>query len=550
VICINSAPEVHCFCDSFGYSQRVELRTPGMDGTAHAEKQYDLTNTTITTEIVRCAHTKLNAPELVGGRSVAPCRNGMVLRAVKTATAVVGYAEGVQYFRVTDATIATGKPGVGVRAAPEGNSIAQAQLGALDTSAPAAVPVGSVALSTLPNRVMVQWPGVSDNSGGTGVAYYCLTRTGGPTRCSRTLGGLTDSTVAADTTYEYRFVTYDYHLNSAQSAAMTVRTPPAGAVDPRRIGVRGTGAYWGGMGENIDVLSGNLNFTLPLLKAQGRGGWGVGFNLTYNSQTWRYDGGASWNLGQDVGYGYGWKLLAGALTPVWGDGSIHHYALTDATGAEYRLDQNSGGVWTSSETYVTYDPARKRLYFNDGSFWAMGCTSAGTEADAGTMYPTLMQDTNGNQIVVRYQAGAGVYWTDSSARIAEIEDVRATIHYDPYPAYRYRSYYFTYSAGRLASISNTIGTSEGYTFSYTAGTPLTSPFDGASFGTAVRLNAVADFKLHRRDAEDAEKSAENALKTVTCVGAGRCMRTPSWTIRDWWGDGRGRSASRVGPQGW
>jgi hypothetical protein len=31
----------------------------------------------------------------------------------------------------------------------------------------------------------------------------------------------------------------------------------------------------------------------------------------------------------------------------------------------------------------------------------MGCTSAGTEADAGTLYPTLMQDTNGNQNLVR-----------------------------------------------------------------------------------------------------------------------------------------------------
>jgi hypothetical protein len=291
---------------------------------------------------------------------------------------------------------------------------------------------------------------------------------------------------------------------------------------------------------------------------QGRGGWGVGFNLTYNSQTWRYDGGASWNLGQDVGYGYGWKLLAGALTPVWGDGSIHHYALTDATGAEYRLDQYSGGVWTSSETYVTYDPARKRLYFNDGSFWTMGCTSAGTEADAGTMYPTLMQDTNGNQIVVRYQAGTGVYWKDSSARIAEIEDVRATIHYDPYPAYRYRSYYFTYSAGRLASIGNTIGTSEGYTFSYTGDLALTSPFNGASFGTAVRLNGVAltglrSFQIHHRDAEGAEKARRSGmtLRTTTPTTAvARYMRTPNWTIRGWWAGGRGRSARRAAARGW
>jgi len=39
-----------------------------------------------------------------------------------------------------------------------------------------------------------------------------------------------------------------------------------------------------------------------------------------------------------------------------------------------------------------------RLYFRDGSFWVLGCTSAGTEQDAGTMYPTVMEDTNGNQL--------------------------------------------------------------------------------------------------------------------------------------------------------
>jgi hypothetical protein len=46
----------------------------------------------------------------------------------------------------------------------------------------------------------------------------------------------------------------------------------------------------------------------------GRGGWGVGLNLTYNSQNWRSDPGGIWNLGHDVGYGYGWRLLAGAIT--------------------------------------------------------------------------------------------------------------------------------------------------------------------------------------------------------------------------------------------
>jgi hypothetical protein len=30
------------------------------------------------------------------------------------------------------------------------------------------------------------------------------------------------------------------------------------------------------------------------------------------------------------------------------------------------------------------------LHFKDGTFWTMGCTSGGTEADAGTMYRKRM----------------------------------------------------------------------------------------------------------------------------------------------------------------
>ena len=40
------------------------------------------------------------------------------------------------------------------------------------------------------------------------------------------------------------------------------------------------------------------------------------------------------------------------------------------------------------------------------------------------MYPTLMQDTNGNQILVAYNAGTGFAAPNSSSRIQTIEDVR------------------------------------------------------------------------------------------------------------------------------
>jgi hypothetical protein len=164
--------------------------------------------------------------------------------------------------------------------------------------------------------------------------------------------------------------------------------------------VRPTGSYWGAAGEQIDALSGNLNYSTQLFKAMGRGGWGVGLNLSYNSQLWRQDPGGTWKLDDDVGYGLGWRLQAGSITPYYSSYlTLDHYQFIDATGAEYRLDQNSSGVWSSTQgIYISYDSNTNKLRFPDGSFWVMSSISAGTEQDAGTQYPTVMEDSNGNQL--------------------------------------------------------------------------------------------------------------------------------------------------------
>lgn len=172
--------------------------------------------------------------------------------------------------------------------------------------------------------------------------------------------------------------------------------------------------------------------------------------------------------------------------------NIHHYTFTDATGAEYRLDQNSGGVWTSLDaTYVSYDSNTNRLYFNDGSFWKMEAVSSGAEQDAGTRYPTVMQDSNGNQILIRYKTGVGVTWENSSARLDEIEDVRAVAYGFPV---KYRTFSFTYNTDavpHLTGITNYINTSEGYSFGYSAPQTLYSPmWPYASYGTAQMLQNV------------------------------------------------------------
>ena len=287
-------------------------------------------------------------------------------------------------------------------------------------------------------------------------------------------------------------------IPAAYSTAVSVTTPSALNVDPVRIGVKPLGTYWGAAPENIDMASGNLNLTIPLLRPQGRGGWSVPIALTYNSQIWKKDTSGIQAMGRDVGYGYGWKMLAGSLTPYWNQaaGQIDHYLYIDATGGEYRLyPSGTGSIWVShlyptaqgssgEGIYVYYDASTNLLHFRDGSSWLMGCMSSGEEQDAGTLYPTIMEDRNGNQVIFTYGAGMGTstYTTsptaiaiNSSARIVSIEDTRAT-------GTPRSTYNFTWSnpdsngIPHLASITNTMGTSEAYTFTFVTGLNFSDPW--------------------------------------------------------------------------
>ena len=281
-------------------------------------------------------------------------------------------------------------------------------IGHLDTIAPGTINAQMVGSSVYPNHVDIQFPGAVDDTNGSGVVYYQYYRNGTWLTLSAE-PELNDTTVLPGTTYNYQLQVVDFHQNLTNTF-FTITTPPAGAIDPRQVGVRSTGTYWGAGGEQIDMRSGNLNYTIPLLKAVSRAGGGASFNLSYNSQNWRQDPGGTWQLGRDVGYGYGWKLQAGSLTPVYRDyWTLDHYLFIDATGAEYILNVNTNGIWSSKESiYVYYDPSQLSLHFTNGSSWVFGCTSAGTEEDAGTMYPSNMYDSNGNVISISYNNGAGV----------------------------------------------------------------------------------------------------------------------------------------------
>jgi len=421
--------------------------------------------------------------------SAASCSDGMTVRAGITDNgSIYAFVNDTYVTQAQDTSITSGAPGIVL---PGNNSqlmlVSQVQLGPADRIAPGPIPTNGLTYAAYSSHIDFQWQALPDDPNGTGVLFYQFLRNN---QWAQNTEGLSwsDTTVQPGTEYSYTFQVLDYFFN-AVTMTVNITTPVTpGAtptpIDGQRIGVRSTGAYWGASLEQIDVLSGNINYTIPLLTAQARTGWSVPFNLTNNSQNWRLDSGGTWNLGEDVGYGYGWKLLAGSLTPIWADQhTLSYYSYVDSSGAQYRLDQNNGGIWTSVESiYVTYNANTYTLYFRDGSFWVMGSTSATSEPDSGTMYPTTMEDTNGNQILITYQAGAGLSGTNSSARITLIQEVRggATV-----------SYTFTYagSPAHLVSITNALGTLENYTFSY-ATNYLGSPFSTLNFQSTQFLASI------------------------------------------------------------
>jgi RHS repeat-associated protein len=404
------------------------------------------------------------------------CRDGMVMRMVMRGSQILVGIDADYRATFTDTELTSGMPGVSFIPAA-GTTISNVKLGAADNAAPPAP--SSPAVSLFPNKVEVQWPATLDGAGESGVWRYQVYRRDNGQQNPQDIslgmvstGVFRDEAASAGASYTYKIYSIDYHGNVSAGFSSFSAAVPTTYADQRRVGVRPSGTYWGAAGEQIDLLSGNLNFTVPLLKPQARGGWGPTFGLSYNSQMWRKDNGGTWRLGQDVGYGLGWKLQAGSITPVFFNSNLLYCIFTDATGAEYRLDQNSGGVWTSREgVYLAYDANSKTLRFPDGSFWVMGSESAAAEDDGGTLYPTMMQDTNGNQIQIQYKAGLGATTVSTSARLDRITDPRA--------ASGSSSYQFTYNTDaipHLTSIVNSVSTAESYGFGYGT-TALTSPFN-------------------------------------------------------------------------
>ena len=181
---------------------------------------------------------------------VVACAATTTIRAVRAQSSLIAvFVNSVYTFYAIDSSISTGQPGVGVSDTPSGNSMVSASLGELDVVAPYPVNASSIGTSSFANRVDMQWQGTLDTPGGPGVAFYAIYRGTPPTTWIASVPAseayaFSDTTVLPGHSYTYTIYALDYHWNHA-GTTFNVTTPPTGSIDPRRVGVRPTGAYSG-----------------------------------------------------------------------------------------------------------------------------------------------------------------------------------------------------------------------------------------------------------------------------------------------------------------
>ena len=158
-------------------------------------------------------------------------------------------------------------PGAGISS---GGSIANLQLGPADYVVPPAIGPSNVSFTASPHSVDLWWPIGADDPNGIGLANYVVYANGN-WLASPAIPNWVDDTETPGAVVTYALYAVDQHDNYSPPTTINVTVPPTTQPDQRRIGVRPTGAYWGAAGEQIDLLSGNLNFSVPLFQAMGRG---------------------------------------------------------------------------------------------------------------------------------------------------------------------------------------------------------------------------------------------------------------------------------------
>ena len=183
-------------------------------------------------------------------QSQVPCNDHMEIRTVvfsfgSGADFVWTMIDGLVYSAYCD--IKTGTPGVGLWDTPAVNGIESVRIGARNLTPPAPIDRATIGTSSFPDRVDMHWTDPPDVTG-VGIFIHGVYRDGVEKDSGFNENDYTDNTgVQPSTTYSYQLVSTSFHSITSSPVTFTVTTPPAGSVDPRRVGVRPTGRI-GGVG--------------------------------------------------------------------------------------------------------------------------------------------------------------------------------------------------------------------------------------------------------------------------------------------------------------
>lgn len=289
-----------------------------------------------------------------------------------------------------------------------------------------------------------------------------------------------------------------------------------------------------GRGGGIDLLSGNFNWSLPLVSLPGRAGLDLGLTLSYNSLVWTKDAPlSSVVFDADGGFpGPGFRLGLPVIEPLFFDpqSTSYSYLLVTPSGARVALRQiGTSSLYESADsTYLRYDASLMVLSAPDGSRLTYG-------AIGGEYRCTQVEDRNGNRLSVLYNySGQILSVTDTLGRIVSFQ-------YD--------------SNNNPLSITQAWGsqTHTWATFSYGAVTVQPSFSSGLTVGgpQGQAINVLTqvgiadgsryqfDYNLYGQVSKIARYSADNHLLSYTAydynTGTGECPKVSAeraWAI-DW-----------------
>ena len=157
------------------------------------------------------------------------CHDTMLLRAISGADGHIGlWLDHWNLTMIDDAEVAAGRPGIGVRNAPESNSIGAVDIGQLDRLAPGPLSPADVEVTAPAKSVQLSWPRITDDPNGIGVGLYTISRDGKEiAQVSRANPTFVDKKVEPGAVYTYEIAAYDMHLNRT-STFITVATHEGG----------------------------------------------------------------------------------------------------------------------------------------------------------------------------------------------------------------------------------------------------------------------------------------------------------------------------------